>query len=98
MTSLQCHHTQFTSCLPSKVTPISVEASGSPCTAPERQDTGFTATRDRLACDVRASVPHQRDDEALCELQQMSPQDGALNLGRSLPLNALKTQTGQTFV
>lgn len=41
-----------------------------------------------------APIPHQRNDEALRQLKQVSPQDGALSLWRPFPLDSLqKTST-----
>lgn len=40
---------------------------------------------------VSKRFSHQWDDEALRQLQQVAPQDGALHLGRPLPLDALQT-------
>lgn len=92
--------TRSTSCLPSRASRTSAGASGWPCSAPVRQHTGLTAppaSHHLLSPELKAS--HQRDDEALRQLQQVSPQDGALHLRGSPPLDPLRTnQTAEDLL
>lgn len=61
--------------LPSRGSLISAEASGWPGSAP-----GGAHRVSVCVCVRRLLLPHQGDDEALCELQQVPPEDGALDL------------------